>query len=117
VFVVCAPASFLFEHNHLEVWREDKVSLLTAALYASMAVTVVAHGQYFRLLQSYAVNRVVPLSIMTTVFATVLGILLLDEVLYPRYIVGAVLILPCVWVIARRGGGDSSEPAEGVQDA
>jgi len=80
-----------------------------AATYAAMAVTVVAHGQYFRLLQTYPVNQVVPLSIMTTVFATVLGILVLGEVLYPRYILGAVLILPCVWIIARRGGAAAEE--------
>jgi len=46
---------------------------------------------------------------MVTVFATVLGVLLLEEVLYPRYIFGAALILPCVWFIARRG---SPEPKE-----
>ena len=28
---------------------------------------------------------------------------MLNETLYPRYIIGALLILPCVWIIARRG--------------
>lgn len=109
VLVFCSGASFLFEDNHAEIWRVDKGPLLTAAIYAAVAVSVIAHGQYFRLLQIYPVDRVVPLGIMITVFATVLGIVLLDEVLYPRYVVGAVLILPCVWVIARRG---TPAPAE-----
>lgn len=109
ILIFCAGASFLFEENHAEIWRVDKGPLLTAAIYAALAVSVIAHGQYFRLLQTYPVDRVVPLGIMITVFATVLGVVLLDEVLYPRYIVGAVLILPCVWIIARRG---TPAPAE-----
>ena len=102
MFILCSGVTLLFEDNHAEIWRVDKGPLLIAAGYAALAVSVFAHGQYFRLLQTYPVNRVVPLSIMVTVFGTVLGILLLDEVLYPRYIIGAVLILPCVWIIARR---------------
>jgi len=101
--ILCTGASFLFENNHVEIWREDKRYLLTAAIYAAIAVSVIAHGQYFRLLQIYPVKQVVPLGIMITVFATILGVVLLDEVLYPRYIIGAALILPCVWIIARRG--------------
>lgn len=95
--------SALFETDQAEIWRVDKKPLLMAAAYAGLGVSVFAHGQYFRLLQTYPVNRVVPLTIMVTVFATVLGIVVLEEILYQRYIIGAVLILPCVWFIARRG--------------
>ncbi len=103
VLIFGSAMSLLFENNHAEIWRVDKVPLLMAAAYAALAVSVVAHGQYFRLLQAYPVDKVVPLTILVTVFAIVFGILLLDEVLYPRYVVGAALILPCVWIIARRG--------------
>ena len=109
VFILSTTATLLFEGNHAETWKSDKWPLLLAATYAALAVSVVAHGQYFRLLQTYPVNRVVPLGIMVTVFATILGILLLDEVLYPRYIIGAALILPCVWFIARRQASSSTE--------
>ena len=109
MLIMCASATVMFEGSHAKVWREDKFYLLIAAAYAAIAVSVVAHGQYFRLLQSYAVKKVVPLTIMVTVFATILGIVILDEVLYPRYILGAALILPCVWIIARRG---TPAPAE-----
>lgn len=110
VFCLAGGATVLFEDNHAQVWQDDKRPLLIAAVYAALAVSVIAHGQYFRLLQSNPVNRVVPLSIMVTVFATVLGVLILDEELYRRYMIGAALILPCVWFIARRG---TSEPMEG----
>jgi len=103
IIVLLSGLSLLFEDNHAEIWRVDKQPLLIAAGYSAITVSVIAHGQYFRLLQSYSVNRVVPLTILVTVFATILGVLLLDETLYPRYIIGAALILPCVWFIARRG--------------
>lgn len=103
LFVFSIFMSVFFETGQTEAWRNDKVPLLIAAAYATFGVSILAHGQYFRLLQTYPVNWVVPLGIMTTVFATVLGILLLKETLYPRYIFGALLILPCVWFIARRG--------------
>ena len=103
ILIVSSGMSILFEDNHAEIWKLDKTPLLIAASYSAVAVSIIAHGQYFRLLQSYPVNRVVPLTILVTVFATVFGVLLLDEILYPRYIIGAALILPCVWVIARRG--------------
>ncbi len=112
VLLIGSGASLLFETNHVKVWSVDKVPLLIAATYAAISVSIIAHGQYFRLLQTYAVNLVVPLNIMVTVFASILGVLLLGEVLYPRYLVGAVLILPCVWFIARRGTPASAESNE-----
>jgi O-acetylserine/cysteine efflux transporter len=104
VLVFCSIMSLSIESDHAEIWRVDKAPLLIAATYAAISVSIIAHGQYFRILQSNPVNLVVPLTIMVTVFATTLGVLLLKETLYPRYIVGAAVILPCVWYIARRGG-------------
>ena len=112
VLILSTTASLLFESNHAQIWQVDKGALLLAAGYAAIAVSVVAHGQYFRLLQKYPVNRVVPLTILVTVFATLLGIVLLDEVLYRRYIIGAAFILPCVWIIARRGAPEKQGDEE-----
>lgn len=103
VFCLSLPISFVFETGHAAAWDAAGWKLIVAALYAALFISVFAHGQYFRLLQTYEVSQVVPLSLMTTVWATLLGVLLLDETVYMRYIIGAVLILPCVWIIARRG--------------
>jgi len=103
VLLLSTLMTTLFETGHADVWATDRMSLLIAAIYAAFAVSIFAHGQYFRLLQRYDVGQVVPLTIMVTVFASVLGVLLLDETLYLRYVVGAALILPCVWIIAKRG--------------
>lgn len=103
VFIFSATVSTFFETGHQQVWEEDKVPLLIVASYAAIIVSIFVHGQYFRLLQTYPVNKVVPLSLMITVFATILGVIFLKETLYPRYLAGAALILPCVWFIARKG--------------
>jgi O-acetylserine/cysteine efflux transporter len=103
VFVLSGTATLLFETGHVEAIDIAGWKMLIAAAYAALFISVFAHGQYFRLLQKYPVNTVVPLSLMTTVWACLLGVALLGETLYPRYLIGALLILPCVWVIARRG--------------
>lgn len=103
LFAMSAVATSLFETGHAEAWRVAGWKLVAGALYAALLVSAFAHGQYFRLLQTYEVSTVIPLTLMTTLWACLLGVLLLGETLYPRYLVGAALILPCVWIIARRG--------------
>ena len=113
VLLLSTSMTVLFETGHAETWASYKGQILLVAIYASLGVSIFTHGQYFRLLQLYPVNRVVPLTIMVTVFATPLGVLLLDETLYRRYIIGAAIILPCVWYIARRGSATSKTSVEG----
>ena len=102
VLLIMAPASYLFESGQGEVWANSKGPLLIAAGYAAIAITIFAHGQYFTLVKRYEISVVVPLTLMVTVFACILGVIFLKETLYPRYIFGALLILPCVWYIAAR---------------
>lgn len=103
VFSMSLFATTAFETDHAAVWASSGWKLVVVALYAALFVSIFAHGQYFRLLQTYEVSQVIPLTLMTTLWACLLGVLLLGETLYLRYLIGAALILPCVWVIARRG--------------
>ncbi len=103
VFVSMGSATVFFETGHAEVWSNSKWPLLIAAGYAAIAVTLIAHGQYFNLIKKYDVSVVVPLTLMVPVFACVLGVIFLDETIFLRYYVGAALILPCVYIIAKRG--------------
>lgn len=102
VLLVAGMASAVFEGGHAQVWTDSKVPLLIAAGYAAVGVTIFAHGQYFTLVRKYDVSQIVPLTLMTTVFACILGVIFLGDVIYPRYIIGAALILPCVYYIAKR---------------
>ncbi|MEP3890090.1 MAG: DMT family transporter [Hellea sp.] len=103
VLIAMGGASALFETGHQAVWETSKMPLLIAAGYAAIGVTILAHGQYFSLIKKYDVSVVVPLTLMVPVFACVLGVLFLKETIFLRYYIGAALILPCVYIIARRG--------------
>lgn len=102
VFPIMGLASLVFETGHTDVIASSAVPLLIAAAYAAICVSVIAHGQYFNLIKRYDVSLVVPLTLMVPVFACILSVVLLKETIFMRYYVGAALILPCVFLIARR---------------
>ncbi len=108
VLPVMGMASLLFESAQTEVWTLSRWPLLIAATYAAICVSIIAHGQYFNMIKRYDVSLVVPLTLMVPVFASVLGVVFLKETIFLRYYVGAALILPCVYLIVKRGRGDKS---------
>jgi len=91
VLITMGTASAIFETGHHAIWDNSKVPLLIAAGYAALAVTVLAHGQYFNLIKRYDVSLVVPLTLMVPVFACVLGVVFLKETIFLRYYIGAAL--------------------------
>jgi len=103
VFIVMSSATMVFEAGHADVWALSRWPLFIAATYAAICVSIIAHGQYFNLIKRYNVSLVVPLTLMVPVFASILGVVLLDETIFTRYYIGAALILPCVYLIAKRG--------------
>ena len=102
VLPVMAAASVIFETGQGQVLALSYMPLLIAALYAAVCVSIIAHGQYFNMIKRYDVSLVVPLTLMVPVFACILGVLFLKETIFLRYYIGAALILPCVYLIAKR---------------
>ena len=102
VLVFMTIASIGFETDHAEIWEQSRWPLLIAAGYAAITVTIFSHGQYFSIMQKYEVSQVVPITLMTTFFATFFGVIFLKDEITMRMVVGAAFILPCVYVIARR---------------
>lgn len=102
VLPAMALCSLLFESQQAVFWQTNKWPLVIAAAYGAVVVTIFAHGRYFDMVQRYPISIVVPLTLMVPVFASALGVVFLQETLYVRYLVGAALILPCVYVIAKR---------------
>jgi len=102
VFVFSGLTSVIFEDGQFYAYEVAKWKLLIAGSYAAVFVSVFAHGQYFGLIKKYDVSMVVPLTLLQTLFACILGVIFLEEIIYLRYYLGAFLILPCVYVIAKR---------------
>jgi len=105
VFVVMGAATLAFEADHVAVVQTKAFPLIASSVYAGLFVSIFAHGQYFRMLTRYPVNDVVPLTLMVPVFAVLLSVVFLREWPSLQAMVGAALILPSVYVIARRGTG------------
>jgi len=115
VFIFMGLSTFLFESGQAAVWETSKWPLLIAATYAALAVSIVAHGQYFRLIKDYDVSLVVPLTLIMPLFACILGVVFLQETIFLRYYIGAALILPCVYIIARRGKSSNEGEISGTK--
>jgi len=105
VFLFSGLTTMLFEDGQFYAYEIAKWKLLIAGGYAAVFVSIFAHGQYFGLIKKYDVSMIVPLTLIQTLFACVLGVIFLGEVIYLRYYLGALLIIPCVYVIAKRTPG------------
>lgn len=104
--------SFLFEENQIELARAAGWQMGVGVIYTAVLASIIAHGQYFKLLQKYEVSLIVPLTLMTPFWAVVLGVLMRGEPFSRQFIFGAVLILVSVYVIARRGKFSTQVPYE-----
>jgi len=103
VSTLCLSAiSFAIEDN---LWQQLKQNSLTnywAPLYSAAGATIFGHGTLYWLLQRYAVNLVTPFITLSTIFAVCFGILIFDDALTLRIIVGGLLTLCGVYIISRR---------------
>lgn len=106
---VLGLSSAIFETGQIEIARAAGWQMGVGVVYVAILASIVAHGQYFRLLQKYDVSLIVPLTLMTPFWAVLMGVLMRGEPFNSRFIVGAVLILASVYVIARRGRQTGTE--------
>jgi O-acetylserine/cysteine efflux transporter len=75
---------------------------LAALAFSVFAVSMFGHGQFYRLWQRYDATLLSPLTLMTPVFAVVLGVLLLQERFTVQMWIGAGIALFGVGLVAVR---------------
>ncbi len=73
-----------------------------AVLFTALAASLMGHGGAYYLLQRYPVSLVAPLTLLATVFAVVFGVLLLEDNLTPRMLLGAAVTLGGVIIVLLR---------------
>lgn len=71
-------------------------------VYSAIGATIIGHGSLYYLIQRYEVNSVAPFITLSTLFAIGYSIVLMDEVLTTRIVVGGLLTLFGVTIIALR---------------
>ena len=78
------------------------------AAYSAIGATIVGHSLQYFLLQRYSVNSVAPFITLSTLFAIVFGIVLLDDELTLRIIIGGLLTLLGVTIVAIRNARENA---------
>lgn len=77
-------------------------------VYSAIGATIIGHGSFYFLLQRYEVNNVAPFITLSTLFAIAYSIVLMDDVLTLKIVVGGLLTLFGVTIIALRNAREST---------
>lgn len=70
--------------------------------FSVLGVSVFGHGMFYDLMKRYEVTQIAPLTLMTPVWAVVIGAAILQEPLTPQLLTGGALALTGVFMIAIR---------------
>ncbi|MDA1323379.1 MAG: EamA family transporter [Proteobacteria bacterium] len=102
-----APQAFLvswmFETGQAQALSEASLSVYGAFLYMALFAGVIGQGLWYRLVQRYQTNQVMPFTILVPVMAVVFGILILGEALTWQLALGGAITISGVAIIVLRG--------------
>ncbi|GAB2802527.1 EamA family transporter [Halomonas shantousis] len=105
-----ALGTYLFEANQFQALANASWAAWGAVFYTAVMSSIVAYGLWYTLLRKHPVNRVVPLSLLTPVFAVVLGVILLGDSLGFHKLLGGALVVAGIALITLRFRPRRSEP-------
>lgn len=94
--------SFFMESGQIDALMSASPRALGGLLYTGVISTVIAHAAFYYLLQRNPVSRVMPFTVLAPVFAVILSIIILGEVMSDRMILGGLLAFAGVIVITFR---------------
>lgn len=95
--------SWLFETGQAQALSEATLPVYGAFIYMALFAGVIGQGLWYRLVQRYQTNQVMPFTILVPVMAVVFGILLLGEVLTWQLALGGAITIGGVAIIVLRG--------------
>lgn len=81
---------------------ENRNAIAWALVYSVLMASLVGHSLYYHLLQSVSLSVIAPSGLLITLFAVLMGVILLDEPLTPRMMMGALMVVTGVAVILVR---------------
>jgi O-acetylserine/cysteine efflux transporter len=105
--------SGLFETNQVERYLDGGWPVILASLFAIVGVSIFGHAAFYTLIKKYDVSLLSPLTLMTPIWGVIFGIVLLNEPITARLVLGSVISLTGVFVIAIRHNTRMPEAAFG----
>ncbi len=94
--------SAIFESNQMQILANISITDLWTPLYSAIGASVVGHGMVYYLLGRYPVAKVTPLLLPTPIIATFWGVLIFDDVLGWKMIVGGLMTLLGVLLLLKQ---------------
>ena len=103
IATVCmGTLTWFVEHPTFTYITSVPVTLWWTPVYSAIGATIVGHGLLYSLLQRYPVNSIAPFISLTTLFSIGFSVMLLDEVLTTRILLGGIVTLSGVTIVAIR---------------
>lgn len=106
--VVLALLTWLLEFHSITALPGIALQHYWTPIYSAIGATIIGHGSLYYLLQRYEVNHVAPFITLSSLFAVVFGVVLMDEALTLKIVIGGSLTLLGVTVIALRNARQST---------
>ncbi|MGQ4273907.1 DMT family transporter [Terrihabitans sp. B22-R8] len=105
--LLCVPQvallSLLLEGNPVPHLEAINMTGVAAILYTAIVSSIIAYGTWYRLIQTYSLSNVVMYSLLTPVFAGILGVVLLGDSLSVYKLFGGLAIVGGVALLALAG--------------
>ena len=102
-----APQAFLvswiFETGQAQALTQAALPVYGAIIYMALFAGVLGQGFWYRLVQRYPTNQIMPFTILVPVMAVAFGILLLGEALTWQLALGGAITIGGVAIIVLRG--------------
>lgn len=105
--------SLFLESGQIEHVMNASSRALGSLLYTGILSTVFAHASFYYILQRNPVSRVMPFTVLAPVFAVILSIILLGEVMSDRVLAGGLLAFAGVAVITFRNKQEIDKLGQG----
>ena len=94
--------SLAFEDGQWEALTAPDWRGWFAAAYMAIAVVIIGYGQWYRMLARYSLNQVMPIMLLVPMVGVAAGVVLLDEPVTWRVLIGGGLVIAGVAVILIR---------------
>lgn len=105
--------SFFLESGQIALTLGASKLALGGLLYTGLLSTAFAHAAFYYILQRNPVSRVMPFTVLAPLFAVVLSIVVLGEVLSDRVVAGGLLTFAGVSVITFRNRQEINKLGQG----
>ncbi len=112
-FAPLFAVSALFESGQIQAYEHGGWPVWLSSLFAICGVSIFGHAAFYTLIKKYDVSMLSPLTLMTPIWGVVFGIVLLNEPITPRLLLGGAIALSGVFIIAVRQNTRMPEAAFG----